>query len=196
MTLPAFISVVMPVHNGAASLERAIRSVLAQTYREWELLAVDDGSSDESYALLAAWAERESRIRPMRTAENSGPGAARNAALRAAAGQMVTYLDHDDEYFPNYFDAVMRHQDKGDVLVFGYEIVDEDADRGARGSSWDPRRGRGTFFAVNAVVPLGVAHRRNLLEKVGGFNELLWHEEDWDFWKRLARVARSSSSCL
>ena len=74
----------------------------------------------------------------MRTAENSGPGAARNAALRAAAGQMVTYLDHDDEYFPNYFDAVMRHQDKGDVLVFGYEIVDEDADRGAAGKQLGP----------------------------------------------------------
>ncbi|MGO9113403.1 MAG: glycosyltransferase [Thermoguttaceae bacterium] len=215
--MPASISVIVPVYNGAALLDRAIRSVLLQTYSDWELIAVDDGSSDESHALLQAWADKDRRIRVIGLPENRGLSAARNAALRAVGGQMVTYLDHDDEFFPNYLELVMRHQDKGDALVFGYDIVYETArpvvsdlramneqnvlahrperldvaptDSAAeRVESWDPGRACGNFFVANPVVPLGVSHHRSLLEKVGGFNEMLWREEDWDFWKRLARA--------
>ena len=66
------ISIVMPVHNGAETLERAIRSVVAQTFRDWELLAVDDGSSDESANILWRCAAEDGRIRPFRLDENRG----------------------------------------------------------------------------------------------------------------------------
>ena len=70
---------------------------------------------------------RDARIRVIGLAENSGLSAARNAALHVAQGQMVTYLDHDDEYFPDYLQSVMRHRQEGDVLVFDYDIVHEEA---------------------------------------------------------------------
>ncbi len=192
----------MPVFNGAALVDRSIRSVAAQTFPEWELIAVDDGSSDLSHDVLRGWAERDPRIRVIRLAENSGLSAARNAALRTAGGQMIAYLDHDDEYFADYLELVMRHRDKGNVLVFGYDIVHEDSEgphpdplpKGdaslstGRVESWDPWPAGKDLFATNPVVPLGIAHRRNLVEKVGCFNEVLWREEDWDYWKRLARV--------
>ncbi len=121
--MPPSISVIMPVRNGAALLGRAIRSLLRQTCPDWELIAVDDCSSDGSAEMLKAWADRDPRIRLVRLPENSGPGAARNASLLVAQGRMIAYLDHDDEYFPDYLEAAMRHRGKGDVLVFGHSSM-------------------------------------------------------------------------
>ena len=116
----------MPVYNGIATLERAVRSVLGQTFADWELLIVDDCSTDGSREAVAAWAAADPRIRPLCNAENRGPGAARNLGLRSARGEFIAYLDGDDEYDPQYLEHVARLRDKGDVLVFGYDFVSED----------------------------------------------------------------------
>lgn len=178
------VSVIMPVHNGMATLDRAVRSVRAQTFGDWELLIVDDGSTDGSAEAVAAWAAADPRIRPIRNAENRGPGAARNHGLRAARGEFIAYLDCDDEYDPQYLEHVARLRDKGDVLVFGYDFVHEDG----RTTRWRPEENRHRMFATNIVVPLGIAHRREWIETLGGFNELASPDEDWDFVKRLARA--------
>ena len=95
MTKP-LISVVMPVYNAEATLRRAIDSVLQQTHAEVELLAVDDGSRDGSWAMLKAYAAADPRVRALKVAANGGVAAARNLALDAAAGQLVAFLDSDD----------------------------------------------------------------------------------------------------
>ena len=182
------ISVVMPVHNGAATLDRALQSVVAQTFRDWELLAVDDASSDESANILRRWAAEDRRIRTFHLDENRGVSTARNVALQNARGSLVSYLDHDDEYCPDYLELVSRHRDKGDVLVCGYDFAYEDGPAGPRPESWDPGSVRQLLFAQPIVTPLGVAHRRELWQKAGGFNERVSGIEDWDFWKRMARA--------
>jgi glycosyltransferase involved in cell wall biosynthesis len=174
----------MPVHNGAGTLERALRSVQRQEFRQWELLAVDDGSTDGSFEILRRWADQDGRIRPVRLEENLGVGVARNRALRAARGKFVAYLDHDDEYYPEYFSYLARMAGSGDVLVFAYDIVTLDGSAEAAVRTWEPAM-------ATIAVPLGVAHRRQWIEKVGGFNELLWWEEDTDLWRRLARAGAS-----
>jgi len=116
------LSVIMPVHNGMATLERAVRSVQAQSFPDWELLVVDDCSTDRSWEAVATWAAADPRIRPLHSAENRGPGAARNLGLRSARGQFIAYLDCDDEYDPQYLEHVARLRDKGDVLVFEYDF--------------------------------------------------------------------------
>jgi glycosyltransferase involved in cell wall biosynthesis len=182
----ARISIIVPVYNGATTLDRAIESVLAQTHSRWELLAVDDGSADDSHAQLLDWARRDGRIRVRRLSENRGPSAARNEGLRHATGDLVAYLDRDDEYDPGYLAGLARHAGRADVLVSGYDLVRDD-DPAAPPKPWDPSRHRDRLFAVNIVTPLGVAHRRDLIARVGGFDERLRFEEDWDLWKRLAR---------
>lgn len=97
---PPRVSVIMPVHNAARFLRGSIGSVQAQTLTAWELLAVDDGSTDGSAALLADLAAADPRIRPLSTGGNLGAGAARNTAMQAAAGRWLAFLDADDLWHP------------------------------------------------------------------------------------------------
>ena len=94
------VSVVMPVYNAAAWLPRAVESVLAQSHRNLELVAVDDGSHDDSLAILRGFAQADARVRVQRQPANGGVAAARNAALAAARGNYVAFLDADDWWHP------------------------------------------------------------------------------------------------
>src|SRR5512143_3730544 len=96
MSSEPLVSVVMPVYNGARYLRQALESALAQTYRPLEIVVVDDGSTDETPAILA---EFGTRIRALRQ-PNSGSAAARNAALDAARGELIAFLDADDLWLP------------------------------------------------------------------------------------------------
>jgi glycosyltransferase involved in cell wall biosynthesis len=182
------ISIIMPVFNGVRFLERSIRSVLAQRFREWELIAVDDCSDDDSFQFLCRFSRTEPRIRSFRLSENRGPGGTRNEALQYAKGSMIAYLDCDDEYYPDYLHWVARCRYKGDVLVCPYDVEDE---RGIimppnQIFTWDPAWVRMTLLSMNVSVPLGVAHHRELLGRVGFFNEAVEMIEDWDLWRRFA----------
>lgn len=94
------VSIIMPVYNAQRWLQQAIDSVVAQSCRNWELVAVDDGSTDTSPDLLADYARREPRIRVLRQ-NNTGVAAARNKAIEAARGDFVAFLDADDWWLPD-----------------------------------------------------------------------------------------------
>ena len=181
------ISIVMPVYNASQTLDRAIASLLGQTFPWWEVLIVDDHSTDGTYERAFSWQRLDGRIRLFSTPTNSGPSAARNIALRRAIGQTIVYLDSDDEYYQNYLEHVARLRDRADVLIFGYDHMVEGGDQSQK-QFWNPGIVKNRFFEENVSTPLGVAHRRDLLERVAGFNESSWAQEDWDLWKRFARV--------
>ena len=90
------ISIVMPVFNAAAWLAQTVASVQEQTYQDWELIAVDDCSSDESFRMLQSAACADSRIRPVRLSENVGAARTRNEGIRLAEGRYLAFLDSDD----------------------------------------------------------------------------------------------------
>jgi GT2 family glycosyltransferase/glycosyltransferase involved in cell wall biosynthesis len=181
------VSVIMPIHNGLSTLNRAIASVLTQDLPDWELLAIDDSSNDGSLEFVQAASRRDCRIRVLRTDENLGPSHARNIGLKAALGNMITYLDCDDEYYPNYLSHTDHFGKKGDVIVSCYDYMCDDDDTKTIQGTWNPRRMRDFLFMVNCSTPLGIAHRRELCERTGGFDESLWCLEDWELWKKLAR---------
>lgn len=187
---PPAVSVVMPVYNGNRFLERAVASLHAQTFAGWELLAVDDASQDDSHARLCRLAVADERVRVFHRAANGGPAAARNDALRQARGELVAYLDCDDEFYPDYLQLTWGHRHRSEVLVFGYDLVEERPGHALCGRvrPYDPRPHAAQLFTVNIVVPLGVAHRRTLLARAGLFDERLRYEEDWDLWRRFAQA--------
>lgn len=185
---PPRVSVIMPVYNGARTLDRALDSLLRQTFPRWELLAIDDASTDDSHERLLCWSQRDRRIRVLRLGENRGPSAARNEGLRHATGDLVAYLDCDDEYDPNYLGRVDRLGDQADILVSSYDLIHDEEAPESRITTWVPIAHHEHLFQRNIATPLGVAHRREWWHRVGGFDEQLRYQEDWDLWKRFARA--------
>lgn len=172
------ISVVLPVWNRRELLESAVQSVMNQTYGNWELLVVDDGSADGSGDVVRRL-QSDSRIRLL-TQDHEGVCRARNLALHATRGEIVAYLDSDNEWFPWYLSAVAgafrTHPDAD--CAYAAQLVEG----GNHGETWirSVRFDRDSF-AEHGVIDLNVfAHRRNLVGRFGGFDERLTRLVDWD----------------
>ena len=122
------ISVIVPVYNAAAFLDQCLESVVSQTYRNLEILVVDDGSTDGSAALCDHWAERDERIRVIHQ-PNGGHSAARNAALDAMTGYLVTMVDSDDVLHPEFVSTLLEVMsgNDADIAVCDYVPFSGDA---------------------------------------------------------------------
>ena len=190
------VSIVMPVFNNAKTIDRAVESIRAQCFGQWEVVAVDDCSQDDSVEVLERWQHIECRVRVFRMPVNSGPAAARNRALSECRGDIVCYLDADDEYFSDYLERVVKLiGDQRRVTVCGFDQVIKQQDGTEQLFPTFPRRKIDAWFAECIVIPLGIAHPRRLLQEIGGFNELASWQEDWDLWKRFSRTGADVIFC-
>lgn len=123
---PITISVTVPVHNTAAYLPKCQDSLLAQTYPHLEIICVDDGSTDNSLAVMQNYAARDSRIKVYHHEQSLGVSAARNTALNHSTGEFVTSVDSDDYIAPyTYEKAVSLIEDETDWISYGIQLVDE-----------------------------------------------------------------------
>jgi glycosyltransferase involved in cell wall biosynthesis len=181
--------VITPAWNAAAFLGDTIESVRAQTWTDWEMVIVDDGSTDATSALVESFAERDPRIHLLRQT-NAGPSAARNRAMAAARGQFFAFLDSDDRWSPEFLASQLaifeRHPDT--ALVTGTGLYD--------GGPLDGRPTRPmeavrvlplTELITNeSAVFIMTVFRRAVFDRIGGFDEAQWTSEDYDFWLRAA----------
>lgn len=119
------ISIILPVYNASATLARAIDSILAQSFADFELIAVDDGSSDGSRVILDAFAQKDPRIRVYHKS-NGGASSARNLGLEHVRGEYVTFCDADDYVDSNWLQAFADNLDDNDVVIQGWKYVRED----------------------------------------------------------------------
>ena len=119
----SLISIIVPVYNAKASLRNCLDSLAQQTYREFEVLLVDDGSTDESPEICREYGERDSRFRLI-TQRNAGPAAARNTGMELAGGKYITFVDSDDYVEPDMLEVLFRRAEESgaDVTVFGYYL--------------------------------------------------------------------------
>lgn len=191
------VSVVMPAYNVAWCVGRAVDSVLAQDFRNRELIVVNDGSTDGTRAVLEGYGAAITVI----DQDNHGMSAARNAAIRRARGTYVAFLDADDWWLPG---KLMRQvelmQDRPEIGFCSSAVRVEDSD-GRLLNHWRcPRASTetlATLFAENGAIAGGcsaVMVRRDLLHRVGLFDESLRGFEDPDLWMRLAAV--SGYACI
>ena len=199
------VSVVLPNHDRARSIVRAIRGVLAQTHRNLELIVVDDASTDNSVALIEAEAARDPRVRLIRHPANRGAAAARTTGIEAARGDLIAFQDSDDQWLPDKLE-VQTHALAGFpadcVAVFGPEIIYGRDGEGSR-KRYGPRRaacvpGPGVriesgdlsaaFARGNLMTLQTVLLRKAAFFAAGGFDPLLRNNEDWDFNIRLSRL--------
>ena len=185
------VSVVTPAYNVAWCVPRAVDSVLAQDYPAREMIVVNDGSTDETSKVLARYGDA---IRVI-DQENRGMSAARNAAIRAARGEFIAFLDADDWWLPTKLSKqVELMQSRPDIGFCSTAARVEDA-QGRLLNHWGCRHHRtdilDTLFAENAAIAGGcsaVMVRRRILDRTGLFDESLRGFEDPDLWMRLAAV--------
>jgi glycosyltransferase involved in cell wall biosynthesis len=187
------VSVIIPTYNRAPLLPRALDSVLAQTYADFEVLVVDDGSSDATAEVLARYSD--DRVRVLRHPVNRGVGAARNFGLREARGDFIAFLDSDDEWLPDKLALQLARfralgEDVG-LVYSGMESVSGDGTRSAREPAFAGdvyremlRRNVIEGGGSNAVI------RREVVSRVGFFDEDIPAIEDYEYWLRIARLYR------
>ena len=192
------ISVVIPTYNRAALLRAAVQSVLGQTYDSWELVVVDDGSTDETAAYLDTLTD--ARVRHVVRAHSGNAALTRNFGARAARGSHVAFLDSDDLWRPEKLVLQMEDLEARPECGWSYTgvaLVDEGGRElhPAGGRPWMARRGWILEDVVDRpalVATSSVLVRRQLFETVGGFNESLLRCHDLDLWIRLAEVSPAS----
>lgn len=197
------ISVIIPSYNHEKFISRCVDSVLAQTYSDWELIVIDDGSKDSSNDILAAYAARDSRIHHFRQ-ENRGAHATINRGLAMAKGDILTILNSDDEFHPERFERCLAELDSDPELMLVSTWIDVvDVDSKVLGTKmgwenmepWPMPNKEATFagtgnYALNALMANFVSttsnmmFRRSLYDRVGGMRNLRF-AHDWDFLLRV-----------
>lgn len=181
------VSVVMPVYATEKFLAAAVNSVLAQTYRNFELLVLDDGSPGDVSSVLAAF--DDPRIRLLHH-ENRGPAFTRNQGVRESRGSYIAFLDSDDEWMPDkLFRQVelLKARPEIDVVYTQRRTMNEE---GLEVEGFTPRLRDGflldELYVDNFICMSSSILRREVFDRVGLINEALRMSEDFDFWLRVA----------
>lgn len=176
----------MPVRDRSGTIRRAVDSVLAQTHGNWELIVVDDGSTDGTGELLQGLAARDDRIRPILLSQ-VGVSASRNEGLRRARGEVLAFLDSDNTWRPGFLEYSLRGMRMKDAeAVYSGVVLHRDDGvmfRGMDGTREDLLYA-GNFIDLNAFVA-----RRGLIDSSGGFDESVKRWVDYDLFLRLSRTA-------
>lgn len=186
------ISIVMPFRNAAGTLPEALASVRAQTFADWELLAVDDHSTDGSAALVREAAADDPRIRPMENRFAPGVVGASQTAGKSASGDWLARMDADDTSHPERLERqweMSRRHPEFDVIGSRVEILSPLGDGMIRHVEWvnskqTPGEIANARFIENPLVHPSALMRRAAVDAAGGYREVAW-AEDHDLWLRL-----------
>ena len=199
--MTAKVSVILPVHNRADVLPRAITSVLDQEFRDLELIVIDDGSADNSAEVAQSFSD--ARIRLIRLGQNRGGNVARNEGIRASTAPIIAFLDSDDRYLPNklgWVVAEFRRRPELDLLVDSFIKI------GAQGSGKPEVIRRNPIITNRELFRTAlftrqlwkatpaITVRRETAIKAGMFDETLRRLQDFDFLIRVSELANCAST--
>lgn len=182
------VSVLMGMYNCADTLPEAIRSIQAQTFRDWELLLCDDGSTDSTYAVAQAFQQEDRRIRLLRNERNLGLNETLNRCLKEAQGEYIARQDGDDVSLPDRFEKQVAFLDsRPDIaLVSGIMLLfDEGGDWGQTHPVAEPMPR--DLLPTGAFAHAASMMRKDALNKVGGYSVSpgLIRVEDYHLWYKL-----------
>ncbi len=185
----SLISVIVPTYNCARFLPESLGSVLSQTYDFYETIVVDDGSTDNTKAVLNPFMQK---IKYIHLEQNRGLPAARNAGIQSAQGKYIAFLDADDLWLPEKLqtdrESFNKYPDVG--MVYSRHInIDEKGY--ALGDGRRKRLPSGNIFIrlfseQNFIISSSVVVRKDVFETTGLFDEQLFNCQDWDMWLRIA----------
>ena len=179
------ISIVLPVHNGSKYLRESIESCLMQTFRNWELIIVNDCSTDESGVIAEEYAVRDKRVRVIHNETNLKLPASLNVGFRYAKGEYLTWTSDDNRYLPNALQRMidfLRDQPKYQMVCAAMKVIDGEGKLKKRRIFRPLRR---HLLSGNTIGGCFLYHK-SVLETVGGYDENCFLIEDYEYWLRIA----------
>lgn len=184
------ISVVIPTYNRADKIEASIKSVQAQTYKNWEIIVSDDGSKDNTKEVVGRLIAQDNRIRLTSREKNAGAQAARNDGIKAAKGEWIAFLDSDDQWLPDSLERRMTIALRDNVPVVHSNAFiihpgkEKEIYRVPALSGWVHKKvllGEGPMFPCLLV-------KKSALEEIGYLDENIPSYQEWDTAIRLAKL--------
>ncbi|MYL69824.1 glycosyltransferase [Halobacillus litoralis] len=185
------VSVVIPTHNRASLLTKAVESVLKQSYQNLEVLVVSDGSTDNTDSLLEEYEKKDSRIKYISYQPAKGGNHARNTGIKAAEGDYIAFIDDDDEWVYNKIELQVQEFNKDSrygLVYTGAKILYDD--KGINYISTPQKTGdlSDDILISNCIGSTSsVMVKKSVLEEVGGFDEELKAQQDYDLWIRVCQ---------
>lgn len=187
------VTVIMPVYNSHATLKRAIQSIIEQDFTDWDLIVIDDCSTDGSKELLADFVERDSRISMISHEKRMGTGYCLHSACLQARGELIARMDADDWSFAyrlSMQERFLREHPEVDVLGGAAELFSPDGR--SLGVSFRPERHedlRVRMYRENPFIHPTIMARKKFFLESGGYNKKLRWVQDLDLWLRTYRTA-------
>jgi len=188
------VSVIIPTYNRASTIKEALLSIFDQTYLDFEIIVVDDGSTDNTCQIVSELGNQSGKVQYIYQ-DNRGRSAARNLGVRAAQGDYVAFLDSDDIFLPNKLNVQVLTLEKNFDFGMAYStffrmqkkryVLENAVSPGKKMSGWIyPEL---LFIKKNIITVPSVMVRTQILKEVGGFDETMHTCEDLDLWRRIAR---------
>ncbi len=171
-------SVIIPAYNASRFIEDTVKSVIAQTFPEWECIVVDDCSTDNTFELVSAIAENEPRLRVIQNSENMRVAKTRMAGVAAARGKYVAFLDSDDMFVPEKLERQidLLESTRSDFVCSSYELVDENAEPLGIVSCVPSKIKQDDLLSENCIGCSTVVCNKNLILR-HPFNDEFFHED-------------------
>jgi glycosyltransferase involved in cell wall biosynthesis len=186
------VSVIMPVYNASSYLKESIDSILEQTYTNFELLAINDGSTDDSDKLLEHYAKLDPRIKIVTHKKNMRLVATLNEGLNLAKGEYIARMDSDDISFPKRFElqvAVLQKEPQIVLVAGAFEVIDEDGEFMYREvMPVNDRDIKRVMLLRNVFAHGSVMFRKSAIEQVGPYRDDCGPTEDFELWSRLSTI--------
>jgi glycosyltransferase involved in cell wall biosynthesis len=176
------VSVIMPTYNRADLIGKTISSILRQGFKDYELIIIDDGSTDDTEKIINGYSSPMIRYLKKR---HAGPASARKYGLKRARGEYIAYCDDDCIYYPNHLQRLVSYLNQHPKIGMAYSdglVCVPNGKPLLIGPDFDKRR----LETLPFFMILNVMHRKECLGKAGLFDENLWHGEDWDMWLRIS----------
>lgn len=187
MTMSNKISIILPVHNGEKFLAESIRSCLTQSYKNLELIIVNDYSADGSLLIAEQFAKQDHRIKIISNTENKNLPASLNIGHKAARGELITWTSDDNSYKPKALEIMIDELEttKVDVVFSDYNIIEEDGSF-RRQFTLD---GHASLLLGN-IIGASFLYKKEVFERNDGYDESLHSVEDYDFWLQATRHSK------
>jgi glycosyltransferase involved in cell wall biosynthesis len=190
------VSIIIPIYNRAHTIERALKSVLSQTFTDFEVILVDDASTDDSVIVAKAFLQSSGlRFSILQLSQNSGVSAARNYGILNSSAKWIAFLDSDDEWLPTKLELQLQQLKQDDLLV---SHTNEHWRRnGVHLNQQKKHQKTGGYIFLDSLrmcvmSPSTVVIHRSVLQQVGLFDEGIPAHEDYDLWLRVAAIFKVS----